>query len=424
MCTRNIHFGPVSPRNLSSPFINEYPMKTPIPWLDHIKGAKNKKSLAGFQSGDRPKSMSDSYVEKLLPFKSSPELLDDYINSMGKIQIKKLIEDLDLLAVMVAYKHNNTSFVDSPIIMLTACMDRMEIKQPPKTLEDIKLSGQVIHAGTSSMTTLLKVQTVSTATVAPTTLLAACFTFVGVDSNTLKPIKVNPLVARSPRERRLIQAVTDSKDRKKHSENLLVAAAKSPPTGHDWAHLHHLHSPNFPSDKSTAMTNVVCMSETKMQAVKWVQPQERTCYNYLFGGFMIGQALELAHMTGTAISQSSVQLKSVDRSAFLKPVPIGAMLRFCSHISSVNEVSDEHTGQHDFQVCVEAELTDWQHQGRPDGSTGNIPAARHYFTFSSDKPLPKIRPNSFDDLLLYLEGRRRQKNFSIEKKEFADFINI
>ncbi|ORZ20625.1 hypothetical protein BCR42DRAFT_322051 [Absidia repens] len=368
--------------------------------------------------------MSDSYVEKLLPFKSSPELLDDYIDSMGKIQIKKLIEDLDLLAVMVSYKHNDTSFVDSPIIMLTACMDRMEIKQPPKTMEDIKLSGQVIHAGTSSMTTLLKVQTVPTATVAPTTLLAASFTLVGVNSTTRKPINVNPLVARSPRERRLIQAVTESKNRKKNCENVLIEAAKSPPSGHDWAHLYHLHSPNFPSDKSTVMTDAVCMSETKMQAVKWVQPQERTCYNYLFGGFMIGQALELAHMTGTAISQSSVQLKSLDRSAFLNPVPIGAMLRFSSHISNVDEVPDKHTGQHNFQVCVEAELTDWQQQERLDGSAGSMPAARHYFTFSSDKPLPKIRPNSFDDLLLYLEGRRRQKNFSIEKTEFSNLINI
>jgi acyl-coenzyme A thioesterase 9 len=36
--------------------------------------------------------MKDSYMEEYLPFKSSPELLDEYIFSDGKIRTGKLLE--------------------------------------------------------------------------------------------------------------------------------------------------------------------------------------------------------------------------------------------------------------------------------------------------------------------------------------------
>lgn len=36
--------------------------------------------------------MSDSYIEEYLPFKSDPELLDQYIFSNGKIRTGKLLE--------------------------------------------------------------------------------------------------------------------------------------------------------------------------------------------------------------------------------------------------------------------------------------------------------------------------------------------
>lgn len=49
--------------------------------------------------------MSDSYCETVLPFASSPELLETYTNTSGGIRMGKLMEDLDSLAGSIAYKH-------------------------------------------------------------------------------------------------------------------------------------------------------------------------------------------------------------------------------------------------------------------------------------------------------------------------------
>ena len=49
--------------------------------------------------------MHDSYCEFLLPFASSPELLENYTNASGGIRTGLLMEHLDSLAGSIAYKH-------------------------------------------------------------------------------------------------------------------------------------------------------------------------------------------------------------------------------------------------------------------------------------------------------------------------------
>lgn len=49
--------------------------------------------------------MHDSYSQFVLPFSSSPELLEEYVNAWGGIRTGKLMEHLDSLAGSIAYKH-------------------------------------------------------------------------------------------------------------------------------------------------------------------------------------------------------------------------------------------------------------------------------------------------------------------------------
>jgi acyl-coenzyme A thioesterase 9 len=51
------------------------------------------------------RNMSDSYCEVVLPFKSSPEFLEQYTNASGGIRTGKIMEVLDSTAGSVAYKH-------------------------------------------------------------------------------------------------------------------------------------------------------------------------------------------------------------------------------------------------------------------------------------------------------------------------------
>lgn len=78
-----------------------------------------------------PRRMHDSYCEILLPFASSPELLENYTNATGGIRTGLLMEHLDSLAGSIAYKHMLGPAVtalpkDAGFYMVTASVDRWD----------------------------------------------------------------------------------------------------------------------------------------------------------------------------------------------------------------------------------------------------------------------------------------------------------
>lgn len=122
------------------------------------------------------RNMHDSYCELVLPFKSSPEFLEQYTNASGGIRTGKIMEVLDSTAGSVAYKHilgpeakTVGTIQEQGFYVVTASVDRCERTPrerklsnvqftrlymlapiyPP--LRDLRLSGHVIHTGRSSM---------------------------------------------------------------------------------------------------------------------------------------------------------------------------------------------------------------------------------------------------------------------------------
>ena len=65
---------------------------------EHPADASGTRELVG-------RRMHDSYCEFVLPFASSPELLENYTNASGGIRTGLLMEHLDSLAGSIAYKH-------------------------------------------------------------------------------------------------------------------------------------------------------------------------------------------------------------------------------------------------------------------------------------------------------------------------------
>lgn len=49
--------------------------------------------------------MHETYTQVVLPFASSPELLEQYTNASGGLRTGMLMEHLDSLAGSIAYKH-------------------------------------------------------------------------------------------------------------------------------------------------------------------------------------------------------------------------------------------------------------------------------------------------------------------------------
>lgn len=75
--------------------------------------------------------MHESYSQLDLPFASSPDLLEEYMNAWGGIRTGKLLEHLDTLAGSIAYKHmlgpgvnRLGSIQDRGFYIVTASVDR------------------------------------------------------------------------------------------------------------------------------------------------------------------------------------------------------------------------------------------------------------------------------------------------------------
>ena len=87
------------------------PMRANLPWtqalLNSSRAPETQHSTAAESEvvDQTERFMHDSYSQIELPFASTPELLEQYVNAWGGIRIGKLMEHLDSLAGSIAYKH-------------------------------------------------------------------------------------------------------------------------------------------------------------------------------------------------------------------------------------------------------------------------------------------------------------------------------
>ncbi|CEP06853.1 hypothetical protein [Parasitella parasitica] len=398
-------------------------------WMDKILEKENKKSvnvpspsLANqYEHVTVNKTMSDSYMEEFLPFKSSPKLLDEYITTGGKIRIGKILEDLDALAAAISCKHIDTFVAGPPMTVVTASVDRMELLMP-NTVQDLKLSGHVAHVGKSSMEVFVKLETMpdydpevveasafppSDFIAEPTsnTVLFARFTMVAIDSVTGQSVRVNPLVTRTDKEKRIAEYAKDCKAHKR----LLGESdlSKAPPTEDERLMLHNIYMDYSKENKTStaSSTATVWMEDTKLQSVFLMQPQDRNIQNKVFGGYLMRRAYELAHATGSVYAKCPVNLLALDEIIFKKPVPVGSLLNLSSQV--IYAQGDPHKS---FQVSVAAEVTD------VETGTMDLTNTFHFTLAAEDKPVPKILPKTYAESILYLEGKRKREQ-GVQAKE-------
>ncbi|KAI8061196.1 HotDog domain-containing protein [Gongronella butleri] len=409
-------------------------------WMDKILEKENRKLLAPKHHPVRQlvsKSMKDSYMEEFLPFSTSPAFLDDYISKNGSIRRGKIMEDLDALAGAIAYKHVDTFTEGPPVTLVTAAVGRLDMMMP-NHIEDMKISGHVAFVGTSSMEVFVKIDAMGhmlasekpamdpqgcppedfLAKPKKNTVLFASFTMVALDSATCKSTQVNPLVTSTAEERILFLYAENAKSRKK--EAAAADLHKTPPTEEERIILHELymkynrnesklHGDLIPQSVQ-APEGTIWMSDTVMQSVMLMQPQNRNIHNKVFGGYLLRCAFELAHATAAIFVQGDVKMLSLDESSFCKPVPVGSVLKLDSQVT-YSQLSDAK-----LQVSVVANVQDVERATCDRTNT-------FHFTFgSASKVVPRILPKTYAEGMLYLEGKRRIEKGSMAKAFMLDLI--
>ena len=91
------------------------------------------------------KTPSESRTKVEYKFSDNTELAKQYENPWGYARHGKLMEDLDALAGTIAFKHcDDNNPQTRPLLIVTASVDKIEMKNKIKLNENVTLQGTVI----------------------------------------------------------------------------------------------------------------------------------------------------------------------------------------------------------------------------------------------------------------------------------------
>ncbi|KAJ7778460.1 Thioesterase/thiol ester dehydrase-isomerase [Mycena metata] len=354
-----------------------------------------------------PRNMHDSYCEFVLAFGSSPKLLEEYTNVHGGIRNGKLMEHLDSLAGSISYKHmlgpgvsSLGKIEDRGFYIVTASVDRLDMLSPLDPSRDLRLSGQVIYTGKSSMEVAVKMETIGMGKEEETVLLGR-FSMVCRDAITHRARTVNPLIITTPEEEALSAMGEDMK--KRRQSQALRSLSRVPPSSTEAAALHSFYLRYGQDAKdSTDSDERVWLGDTRLEKCMLMFPQERNVHQKIFGGYLMRLAYELGFSNSSLFMRGGhVRFLSLDGIAFAQPVPIGSILRLTSYVL-------HSTSSPEFPMIVHVAVT----ANVVDVETGRENTTNEFrFTWCRDDsassvPRRMVVPKTYKEAMLWLEGKR------------------
>ncbi|KAF9556445.1 Thioesterase/thiol ester dehydrase-isomerase [Agrocybe pediades] len=351
--------------------------------------------------------MHDSYCEVLLPFSSSSQLVEKYTNASGGIRTGKLMEHLDSLAGSIAYKHmlgpgirSLGRIQDHGFYIVTASVDRLDMLAGLDPSRDLRLSGQVIYTGRSSMEVAVKMESIGTG-LPDETVLIGIFSMVCRNAITHRSREVNPLVITTPEEKSLYALGEQMKQRRQ--SNAMKSLSRVPPSSSEAAFLHsfYLKHGQGQAEGTDPGSDHVWMGDTILEKCLLMFPQERNIHQKIFGGYLMRLAYELGFANASMFTRGHVRFLSLDGISFSKPVPIGSILRLRSQILHTASSLEYPVLVH---VGVKANVVDVK-TGREE-TTNDF---RFTWCRDIDAASPGVRhvvPKTYKEAMLWLEGKR------------------
>lgn len=265
-------------------------------------------------------------------------------------------------------------------------------------------------------------------------LILANFTMVATQGG--KPIPVNSILAETEEEKLLWKLGADNNRRRK--EFAKASLQNVPPTSDEVRLVHQLHldrlklktsKPLPPPQRPDAMipgadplpnhsapqhvqfpensVDPVDMVHTRLQSIALCQPQERNTAGKVFGGFLMSKAQELAWSCANIYcGKNRAWFVALDHVSFQRPVEIGSIVVFDAQVI--------YTASKALCVRVTAETLHAE-QGTSELCT------TFYFTFTC-VTVPPVIPKSYEEVLLYIEGKRRFEASQACAKESASVV--
>ncbi|KAI9579373.1 acyl-coenzyme A thioesterase 9, mitochondrial-like isoform 1-T4 [Glossina fuscipes fuscipes] len=350
-----------------------------------------------------PRSVKDSYVMASIPLRTDKVMQQRYVSNVGTVRYGRLMEDMDLFAVWVCQQYVKLANLppdgELPCSFVTIMANSMNIRYNVYGVDnDLRVSGYVAWAGTSSFEVLVWVHVVEGNELHEIT--QAGFLMASRNANNSGSAPINPLKADNDEEKKII--AEGELRRQKRAEMRKISVWQEKPTQEEHDIMYDL------LEKTTDKTSLELYKRVLPPDSRWMSdaydvttilsfPENKNMYNTVFGGFLMRIAYEITFITSFKHCKNRPKLEHVSEFDFQKAIPVQSLLRIFAHIIYVernymtimttNDVLDPATSQK---------------------ITSNV----SYFVFSSPKDVEPIVPRSYQETLLYIHGRRKFQNLS------------
>uniref|UniRef100_A0A0E0M3G4 HotDog ACOT-type domain-containing protein n=1 Tax=Oryza punctata TaxID=4537 RepID=A0A0E0M3G4_ORYPU len=329
------------------------------------------------------KTPAQSRTSIVYKFATDDILREQYRDPWNEVRIGKLLEDLDALAGTIAVKHcSDEDSTTRPLLLVTASVDKMELKKPIRVDTDLKIAGAVTYVGRSSIDIQIEVTQVDQDSdmQSDPIALTANFTFVARDSMTGKSAPVNRLSPETEKEKQLFaeREARDKLRKRKREEQKGVLENGINKLHVEAERLNSLLAEGrvFSDLPALADRDSILLKDTRLENSLICQPQQRNLHGRIFGGFLMHRAFELAFSTAYAFVGQRPCFLEVDHVDFLKPVDVGDFLRFKSCVLYTQLGNVE-------QPLVNVEVV--AHVTRPELRKSEVSNTFHFtFTVCSD----------------------------------------
>ena len=330
---------------------------------------------------------ADSEIEKIMPFSIDIELRDHYINFFGALRLGKLLEDLDLIAGKVAYKH--TDGWDRRLTIVTAACDRIDLLGDLRIDFDLQFLASINWVGKSSLEVGIKISSKES----KIWKRVARAYFIMVARKDGKAETVNSLEPVTFEDKRRFQQGKLRQQQRIEIDQ--TSYLLNTPTADESKVLHDI----FLKIKTGKLRGIPMRNSTR-QLTLLMHPQSRNVHNNIFGGYLMREAFELAWNITYLFCKKRPQFVSMDHMYFYKPVEIGSIVSFTATVI--------YTFEKSLMVEVTSEVI---HPKTGDTKVTNV----CYFTFTAlnnfgvPQKVPMILPNTYEEGLKYLDGAKRFK---------------
>jgi len=300
------------------------------------------------------KAAARSRVDVNYDLSSDPSLRHIYQDFNGNLLLEKFLEDLDALAGNVAFFHCDDGVpASSPLALVTASVEEIQVFRNISAREDIVLSGQVAWVGSSSLEVLVEAHQYAAGAAKPasptlldpsaagTRVLSSVFTYVARSRETGKAAQVNPLCGEGMTEhealfhRRRAEAAAARKAQQQGQGP--AAAAEEEDTATKQLMVGLVDRGKAMVDMPALVSRGVLMGSTALENTFVCQPQKTNTAGNVFGGYLLHEALTLAQASMYMFSGQLGSLTRVHRISFRWPVHIGDLIRLRSRVSYVTD---------------------------------------------------------------------------------------